>query len=159
MKKYYAIVLMMIMLIWGPAGVMAAEKGMTGHQGMDMSGKGSMGDGKNQKQFHHTAVNKEVRAEFQIMSLESMNIKNPEKNTHHVMIKLFHEPGNHQYKQAVGKVKIIGPDKAEQVAPLENFNGIFAANFTFQKKGKYGVICLVKVGNEKHVFKFWYPFG
>ena len=33
----------------------------------------------------------------------------------------------------------------------------FAANFTFNKKDKYGVICLVKINEEKHIFKFWYP--
>jgi hypothetical protein len=147
------------MLIWGSVITMAAEKSMKGHAGMDMSSHESMESHGDQMQFHHTAVDKKVRAEFQIMSLASMNMKDPQHNTHHIMVKLFHDSKNSQYKEAVGKVKIIGPDKSEQIGTLENYNGIFAANFTFQKKGKYGVMCLVKVGGEKYLYKFWYPFG
>ena len=77
--------------------------------------------------------------------------------THHVMVKLYDNSNNQPVKEAVGKVKVIGPDKKEQVNGLKNYNGIFAANFTFNKKDKYGVICLVKINGEKHLFKFWYP--
>ncbi|MBW1837520.1 MAG: hypothetical protein JRF71_11605 [Deltaproteobacteria bacterium] len=100
-----------------------------------------------------------VRAEFQIMSLASMNMKGPDGATHHVMVKLFHDSMNHPIKNATGKVKIIGPGKKEQINPLKNYNGIFAANFAFKETGKYGVICLVKVNGEKHLFKFWYNHG
>jgi len=101
----------------------------------------------------------EVRAEFQIMSLASMNMKDPNGDTHHVMVKLFHDSMNHPIKDAVGKVKIIKPDGKEQTNSLKNYNGIFAANFTFGENGKYGVICLVIIDGEKHIFKFWYHHG
>ena len=91
------------------------------------------------------------------MSLASMNMKDPNGATHHVMIKLFHDSMNHPIKNAVGKVKIIKPDGKEQTNSLKNYNGIFAANFTFGENDKYGVICLVIVDGEKHIFKFWYP--
>jgi hypothetical protein len=107
--------------------------------------------------FEHQMVDKDIRAEFQIMSLASMNMKDPDGATHHVMVKLFDDKGNQPVKNAVGKVKVIGPDKSEQTNGLKNYNGIFAANFTFNKKGKYGVICLVKIDGKKHLFKFWYP--
>ena len=106
--------------------------------------------------FTHKAVANHVQAEFKIMSLASMNMKDPKGATHHVMVNLFHEPTNHPIKDAVGKVKVIGPDKKEQINTLKNYNGIFAANFTFSKNGKYGVICLVKVDGKKHHYKFWY---
>jgi len=109
--------------------------------------------------FKHDAVVKHIRAEFKIMSLVSMNMKDPNGATHHVMFSLFHASTNHPIKDAVGKVKVIGPDEKEQTNTLKNYNGTFAANFTFSKNGKYGVICLVKVDGEKHVFKFWYPHG
>jgi hypothetical protein len=109
--------------------------------------------------FKHKAVVNNIQAEFQIMSLASMNIKDPNGATHHVMVQLSHDSRNHQIKNAVGKVKVIGPDKKEQINTLNNYNGIFAANFTFDKNGKYGVICLVKVDGKKHVFKFWYQHG
>jgi hypothetical protein len=104
-------------------------------------------------------IEKNFRAEFQIMSLASMNMNDPDGATHHVMVKLFHDSMNHPIKNAVGKVKIIKPDGKEQTNSLKNYNGIFAANFTFGEKGKYGVICLVIVDSEKHIFKFWYPHG
>ena len=109
--------------------------------------------------FKHEAVVNHIRAEFKIMSLASMNMKDPDGATHHVMVNLFDNSTNHPIKDAVGKVKIIGPDEKEQTSRLKNYNGVFAANFTFSKKGKYGVICLVKVDDGKHVYKFWYPHG
>ena len=109
--------------------------------------------------FKHKAVVKNIRAEFQIMSLASMNMKDPDGATHHIMVNLFHDSMNHTIKDAVGKVKVIGPDKNEQINTLKNYNGTFAANFSFSKNGKYGVICLVKVDGEKHIFKFWYQHG
>ena len=109
--------------------------------------------------FTHEAVANHVRAEFKIMSLASMNMKDPNGATHHVMVNLYHDTTNHPIKEAVGKVKVIGPDGKEQINTLKNYNGIFAANFTLSKNGKYGVICLVKVDGEKHLYKFWYPHG
>jgi len=109
--------------------------------------------------FEHTMIEKNIRAEFQIMSLASMNMKDPNGATHHVMVKLFHDSANHPIKDAVGKVKVIEPNGNEQINSLKNYNGIFAANFTFKKTGKYGVMCLVKVGEEKYLFKFWYHHG
>jgi hypothetical protein len=109
--------------------------------------------------YEYQAVVDGVRAEFQIMSLASMNMKDPEGATHHIMVKLFHDTMNHQIQNAIGKVKVIGPGKKEQINTLKNYNGIFAANFSFKETGKYGVICLVKVNEEKHLFKFWYTHG
>ena len=109
--------------------------------------------------YSHQMVVDGVRGEFEVMSLESMNMKDPDGASHHIMVKLFHDEMDHQIKEAVGKIKVIGPDEKDQVAELKNYSGIFAANFTFGQAGKYGVICLVKIGEDKHVFKFWYPHG
>ena len=109
--------------------------------------------------FKKEVVVKHIRAEFQIMSLASLNMKDPDGATHHVMVKLYDNSGNQLVKDIVGKVKVMGPNKSEQTNGLKNYNGIFAANFTFSQKGKYGVICLVKIDGEKHLFKFWYPHG
>ena len=107
--------------------------------------------------FKQEVVVKHIRSEFQIMSLASMNLKDPDGATHHVMVKLYDNSGKQLIKDVVGKIKVIGPDKSEQINDLKNYNGIFAANFTFNEEGKYGVICLVKIDGEKHLFKFWYP--
>jgi len=134
-----------------------ASNGFAGndHKGHDMkamdSGSHSMGN-----TYKHKAVADGIRAEFEVMSLASMNMKDDSGATHHIMLKLFHDGMNHQIKKAKGKIKIIGPDKKEQINTLKDFSGIYASNFTFDQTGKYGVICLVKIDDKKHTFKFWY---
>ena len=64
---------------------------------------------------------------------------------------------NHQIEDLVGKVKVIAPSGKDQVEALKNYSGTFAANFTFDEKGKWGVICLFKVEGKTHTVKFWYP--
>lgn len=107
--------------------------------------------------FKHETVVDGIQAEFQIMSLSSMNMKDPDGATYHVMLKLFNKKTNQPIKQVVGKVKVIDPAGEEQIATLKDYNGILAANFTFKETGKYGMICLFKENGKKHVVKFWYP--
>jgi len=157
MKKLYAMMIIFLTFICVVPSVTAAD---TSHKADDKSHaqpSGKMDHAAVTGKFEHQMVDKQVRAEFQVMSLASMNMKDPDGATHHVMVKLYDNSNNQPVKEAVGKVKVIGPDKKEQVNGLKNYNGIFAANFTFNKKDKYGVICLVKINGEKHLFKFWYP--
>jgi len=157
MKKLYAMMIIFLTFICFVPSLTAAD---TSHQADDKSHaqpSGKMDHAAMTGKFEHQMVDEQVRAVFQIMSLASMNMKDPDGATHHVMVKLYDNSNNQPVKEAVGKVKVIGPDKKEQVNGLKNYNGIFAANFTFNKKDKYGVICLVKINGEKHLFKFWYP--
>jgi len=157
MKKTIALFTTLLVLSWGLTSLTATETPHKKH------GEGAVSDAMGKTNpagtFEHTMIEKNIRAEFQIMSLASMNMKDPNGDTHHVMVKLFHDSMNHPIKDAVGKVKIIKPDGKEQTHSLKNYNGIFAANFSVKKTGRYGVICLVKVGEEKYLFKFWYPHG
>jgi hypothetical protein len=104
---------------------------------------------------HHDSMDG-MKAEFQVMSLASMNTTSDKGETHHVMVNLSETDGGAPIKKAVGKIKVVGPDGKEQVSTLKNYNGILAANFTFKEPGKYGIICLLKNEAKKHVFKFWY---
>ena len=106
--------------------------------------------------FKHTASQGGIDAEFQVMSLASMNMTSDKGETHHIMVNLQESDGGTPIKHAVGKIKVIAPDKTEQVSPLKNYSGILAANFTFTESGKYGVICLLKNKDRKQVFRFWY---
>jgi len=46
----------------------------------------------------------------------------------------------------------------EQLAGLKDFGGgVYAANFTIDEPGKWGVISLFKNGEGQHTVKFWYP--
>ncbi len=135
----------------------------SGMPALASSGHGDMGKmdkadkGMDAMGFTHEAVVDGLRSEFQIMSLASMKMKDEHGATHHIMVKLMDEATHAEIKQAVGKIKIIGPDGAEQESTLKNYSGIFAANFSFAASGKYGVICLLKVDGQKRVVKFWYP--
>jgi hypothetical protein len=106
--------------------------------------------------FKHDMIMEGVKAEFQIMSLESMNMKDPDGATHHVMVKFVNADSGEQLKKAVGKIKVISPSKKEIVADLKDYSGTYAANVTFEEAGKYGVICLVKIDGKKPLYKFWY---
>lgn len=99
-----------------------------------------------------------IHAEFQVMSLAAMNMKDPEGRTHHIMASF--QKGDAKISKAVGKVKIIAPSGKEQIASLQDFgSGVFAANFSFDEMGKWGVICLFKDESGKHTAKFWYHHG
>lgn len=106
--------------------------------------------------FTHTASEGGVDATFQVMSLASMNMASEKGETHHIMVELEATEGGAPIESALGKIKVIAPDKSEQERMLNDYNGILAANFTFKEPGKYGVICLVKLDGQKQVFKFWY---
>jgi hypothetical protein len=159
MRKIIAIFIMFITigLVSSNSGI--AETTDKGNSQSSMQAPAAMGDTSPAGTFKHEAVAKHIRAEFKIMSLASMNMKDPNGTTHHLMVNLFNESTNHPIKDVVGKVKIIDPDEKEQTNTLKNYNGTFAANFTFSKNGKYGVICLVKIGDQKLLYKFWYQHG
>jgi hypothetical protein len=132
----------------------------TGHQSHgDTSGSqsGPTEHGQTGATFTHQEVVEGVQAEFQVMTLASMNMKDPQGKTHHIMVKLVDVSSQKQVGNAVGKIKLISPTGKEQVESLQNYSGILAANFTFDEKGKYGVICLFKVDGKKGLVKFWYP--
>jgi hypothetical protein len=119
----------------------------------------SMEHGQTGGTFTHQATADGVRAEFQVMSLASMNMKDPKGNTHHVMVKLFNATSNSQIKDAAGQIRIIGPSGKEQKEILTNYNGILAASFTFDEKDKYRMICVFDAGGKKGEISFWYPGG
>ncbi len=129
------------------------------HKGMGKHGEGKMTGMTPGDAFKHHAVVDGMGADFSVMSLAGMNMKDPKGNTHHIMVKLHDDATKQQVKDAIGNMKVIGPDgpdKQTQTNPLKNYGGIYAANVTFTEPGKYGVICLIKVGEKKHLYKFWY---
>ena len=149
MKRIMITALLTIFLAWAAMAVASSS-----HDGHDMGkreGHGSTGT------YEHHAVADGIRAEFQVMSLESMNMKDENGATHHIMVKLVDDGNSQQVHGAMGKIKVISPSNKEQVQSLKDYNGILAANFTFKENGKYGVICLFKVNDQKKLFKFWYP--
>ena len=142
--------------------VMAMQEG-----DKDMQSGGDMSQGGHGMQMDHAAMGGTFKydaseggidARFQVMSLASMNMTSDQGDTHHIMVNFKDAGDGAPIKDIIGKIKVIAPDKSEQEGVLKNYNGILAANFTFKDPGKYGVICLVKYHDKKHVFKFWYPY-
>ena len=135
---------------------------MQGHDSHDSGGGHDMKSDKKMDHtgmggtFKHTATEGGIDADFQVMSLASMNMTSDKGETHHIMVNLSRADGGTPIKNAVGKIKVVGPDGKEQVSTLKNYSGVLAANFTFKEPGKYGVICLLKNEDKKQVFKFWY---
>ena len=132
------------------AGSGHGDKAQSGHKDMVMD------HGEMAGTFKHDMTKEGVTAEFQIMSLESMNMNDPGGATHHVMVKFVHADSGEHLKKAVGKIKVITPSKKEMVADLKDYSGTYAANVTFDEAGKHGVICLVKIDGKKPLYKFWY---
>lgn len=113
------------------------------------------GHDKKDEHFSHSEMVDGLHAEFQVMDLASMNMKDPSGKTHHVMATFSRN--NEKLMKVVGKVKLISPSGKEQLADLKDFgSGVFAANFTIDEPGKWGVVCLFKETKGKHTVKFWY---
>ncbi len=151
MKKIITLIGLVCVMVAGSSWAMDHSKmGKKANGGMEHGGAQEM------KTFKEMVMVDGIHAEFQVMELASMNMTDPKGHTHHVMASFMKD--NEKISQAVGKIKLISPSGKEQIATLKDFgSGMFAANFTIDEKGKWGVICLFKDGGEKHTAKFWYP--
>lgn len=107
--------------------------------------------------YKHQVVVENIRVEFQVMSLASMDMTDPAGNSHHIMVSFFHDGMDHQLEGVVGKIKVISPSKKEQTNSLQDYGSILAANFSFNETGNWGVICMFKIDGKTRVAKFWYP--
>ncbi|MFO7557448.1 MAG: hypothetical protein R6X10_01345 [Desulfobacterales bacterium] len=154
MKKSIALIITMLVI---GTGIKYAEAKDPKHEGQHKIDTPINDSSKTTSHhFTYSGVDKGIRAEFEIMSLADMGMKPENGATHHIMFKIFHDSMNHQIQEAKGKIKIIDPDGKEQISDIKNYNGVFSVNTLFPKAGKYGVICLLKIKDEKPLFKFWY---
>ena len=55
------------------------------------------------------------------------------------------------------KMKVVGPDRVEQVKSLMGMESGFGSDFTLVKKGKYGIMAKFRLADGKvRSVKFWY---
>lgn len=142
MKQVMLVAVTIVSLMFGSAA-MAMEDMDHGNESTDGT-------------FKHATMAGDIHAEFKVMDLADMNMKDSEGNTHHVMA-TFTRDGAKIMKIA-GKVKLISPSGEEQLATLEDFgSGVFAANFTIDEPGKWGVVCVFKDEGDQQIVKFRYP--
>jgi hypothetical protein len=108
----------------------------------------------------HEEVIDGVKATFEVLDIrEQMKGTMPKgmKDTHHVMVKFTDAKSGKKITEGEVKVKIVGPDKSEQVKDLMGMQGHFGVDFIMAKKGKYGIMAKFKLkdGTVRQA-KFWY---
>lgn len=138
-----------------------AMKG-AGHDGHDMSAKKMDHSSMTQStktptgNFVHSSIADGVHGNFQIMSLASMNMKDPDGNTHHIMVSF--SQNEKKMKHVVGSISAISPTGKKQTGVLKNFGGgMYAVNFIFEEAGEWDIICQFKDPSNDHTMNFRYP--
>lgn len=129
------------------------------HDHMDMGhGDHSMMDMGNTA---HQEVIDGVKATFKVMAMKEhmkgMEMPKGMKETHHIMVEFKDVKSGKTLTEGEVKIKVMGPDKAEQTKDLMGMQGHFGADFDLSKKGKYGVMAKFKLADGKvRNAKFWY---
>ena len=111
----------------------------------------------------HEEVVDGVKATFTVQTMadamKAMDMEMPEgiKETHHVSVAFKDVKSGKALTEGEVKVKVQGPDKAEQTRDMMGMHGHFGADFDMSKKGKYGVMSKFKLKDGKvRQAKFWY---
>lgn len=154
MKKSAAVIAALVFAVAVPLAATAAQHE---HGSMHEGHGGMMGKGA----VAHEEVVNGVKATFKVMSMaemmKGMTMPKGMKETHHIMVEFKDAKSGKPLTEGDVKVKVIGPDKAEQVKDLMGMEGHFGADFDLSRKGKYGVLAKFKLkdGNVRSA-KFWY---
>jgi hypothetical protein len=105
----------------------------------------------------HDEVVDGVRATFNVIDIKAKMKEMGMKETHHIMVVLSDPKSGDKLSEAAVIVKVMGPDKKEQVKQLLGMEGGFGSDFTMPEKGKYGVMAKFKLKDGKvRSVKFWY---
>ena len=144
-------------IVWALSAPSLAGAQHQGHGDMSTHGSGGMGQTQPSGTFTHQVVDQGVRAEFQIMSMAGMNMKDAAGATHHIMVTFVREGKNEQIRNVIGRIRVVSPSGKDQVETLKDYSGMYAANLSFPEEGKYEVTCVFKADDKQHVIKFWYP--
>ena len=109
----------------------------------------------------HEEVVDGVKATFKVMGMKEhmkgMEMPKEMKETHHLMVEFKDAKSGKALTEGEIKVKVMGPDKSEQVKDLMGMEGHFGADFDLSKKGKYGVMAKFILADGKvRSVKFWY---
>ena len=150
MKKI-AVILAASFVLTAPLAALAEMDMEHGPMKMEHGGMMSMG------KLAHEEVVDGVKATFKVIDIQAKMKEAGMKETHHIMVVFTDAKSGKQLKEGDVKVKVQGPDKAEQVKDLMGMEGGFGSDFTLPKKGKYGVMAKFKLKDGKvRSVKFWY---
>ncbi len=124
-----------------------------GNDSMMMDKSGGMQMGK----AAHVAVADGVKASFHFMDIRAKMKAMGMQATNHIMVMFTDAKTGKMLTEGAVKLKVMAPDKSEQVKDLMGMKGGFGADFTLAQKGKYGIMCKFKLADGKvRSVKFWY---
>lgn len=156
MKKTAVIIAAATLALSAPLASFAAME----HGSMQMEHGGHM---EHKGDVAHEEVVDGVKATFKVMSMKehmkAMKMEMPKgmKETHHIAVEFKDAKSGKALTEGDVKVKVQGPDKAEQTKDLMAMQGHFGADFDLSKRGKYGVMAKFKLKDGKvRSAKFWY---
>jgi hypothetical protein len=102
-----------------------------------------------------------VKTTFKVMSMKEqmkgMEMPKGMKETHHLMVVFKDARSGKALTEGEVRVKVQGPDKAEQTKDLMGMEGHFGADFDLSKKGEYGVMTKFKLKDGK-VRSIMFPY-
>ena len=116
------------------------------HGSMKMEhGGGMMAMGK----LVHEEVVDGIKATFKIIDIKAKMKEMGMKETHHMMVVFTDAKSSGKLSEGEVKVKVIGPDKKEQVKELMGMEGGFGSDFTMPEKGSYEVMTKFRLKDGK----------
>lgn len=97
-----------------------------------------------------------------MMKMMKMKMKHTKGATHHFSVTLMHKKAKHVIKDAIVKIKLVGPDKktlgSEKGTKMESMSGNgmhhFGADYNLTKKGKYNAMFMFKVKGKVRKAEF-----
>ena len=109
-----------------------------------------------------------VRTKFEVMTMEEhkkmlkemkLSLEMVDKSaTHHISVTFYDEKSGKEVANAAVNMKVISPGKKEQVKMLTFMPEMkhYGNDFTLSEKGKYEVLTLFKIGEQKRKGGFYY---
>ena len=162
MKKTTLVIALAALTLSAPAAFAADHDSMPmdhgsmkmDHGSMPMAhGSGMMAMGKTV----HTEVVDGVKATFMVMDISKKMKEMGMNETHHIMVTFTDARSGRTLGEGEVRIKVMGPDKTEQMKELMGMEDGFGSDFSMPKKGKYGVMCKFKLHDGKvRSVKFWY---
>lgn len=124
-----------------------------GNGSLKMKHDGMMSMG---KRVHEEVIDG-VKATFQIIDIQQKMKEMGMKETHHIMVMFTDAKTKKMLVGGEAKIKVVAPDKSEQIKDLMGMEGGFGSDFTMPTKGKYGVMCKFQMKDGKvRSAIFWY---
>jgi Spy/CpxP family protein refolding chaperone len=153
MKKM-TVLIAAVLALSAPLAALAMD-----HESMPMD-QGSMNmvhGGHMMGKVAHEEVVDGVKATFSVLDIKAKMKEMGMKETNHIMVTFKDAKSGKALSEGEVTVKVMGPDKSEQVKELMGMEGGFGADFTMPQKGKYGVLAKFKLKDGKtRSLKFWY---